>query len=100
MTAERRMSGGGGSVVVTSPAQKKPEVVGADRVASSSESSALTAKEHESLISEAEWGFRTWLRETSPPSGFVMYPSTRQILKSLNTLHDVLEDVDLSDIAL
>ncbi|KAJ2844272.1 hypothetical protein GGI22_006933 [Coemansia erecta] len=97
-----------GSLVVTSPTQKKPDTAAvrpntrAPAAVVEIEPSAdpLTAEEREKLISEAEWGFRTWLRETSPPSGYVMYPSTRQILKSLNTLHEILEDVDLSDIAL
>ncbi|KAJ1845471.1 hypothetical protein LPJ70_002487, partial [Coemansia sp. RSA 2708] len=60
---------------------------------------ALTPAERETLISEAEWGFRSWLRESGSQSGYVMYPSTRQILKSLQTLYKTIEDVDFSDIA-
>ncbi|KAJ1664061.1 hypothetical protein IW140_004361 [Coemansia sp. RSA 1813] len=97
-----------GSLVVTSPTQKKPDTTAvrsktpAPTIVAAAEpcTEPLTAEEREHLISEAEWGFRTWLRETSPPSGYVMYPSTRQIHKSLSALHDILEDVDLSDIAL
>ncbi|KAJ2547823.1 hypothetical protein EV175_005065 [Coemansia sp. RSA 1933] len=91
-----------GSLVVTSPTQKKPDTPARTDITQKApcDEQPLTAEERETLISEAEWGFRTWLRETSPPSGYVMYPSTRQIIKSLNALHDVLEDVDLSDIAL
>ncbi|KAJ2748207.1 hypothetical protein GGI19_006211, partial [Coemansia pectinata] len=60
----------------------------------------LSAAERENLVNEAEWGFRKWLTENGPSTGYVMYPSTRQILKSLQSLYVTLEEIDFSDIAL
>ncbi|KAJ1964625.1 hypothetical protein GGI12_001293 [Dipsacomyces acuminosporus] len=59
---------------------------------------ALTAEERENLVGEAEWGFRKWLKEHGSQTGFVMYPSTRQIIKSLHMLYQTLDEVDLSGV--
>ncbi|KAJ1861883.1 hypothetical protein LPJ73_000909 [Coemansia sp. RSA 2703] len=85
-----------GSIAVT------PTSPGAERPASDTTArvDGLTLAERDEMVNEAEWGFRTWLRESGPQMGYVMYPSTRQILKSLQTLCATLHSVDFSDIAL
>ncbi|KAJ2909399.1 hypothetical protein GGI21_001919, partial [Coemansia aciculifera] len=83
---------GGGSIAVTSPTSEKPRRVAstAARDAGGSNGGSggefLSAAEREDLVNEAEWGFRKWLTESRPAAGYVMYPSTRQILKSLQSL--------------
>ncbi|KAJ2864448.1 hypothetical protein GGH94_002900 [Coemansia aciculifera] len=85
------------SVTVTSPTSEKPQRKPSSRGTSDE---LLSAAERENLVNEAEWGFRKWLTENGPSTGYVMYPSTRQILKSLQSLYVTLEEIDFSDIAL
>ncbi|PIA18378.1 UPF0103-domain-containing protein [Coemansia reversa NRRL 1564] len=66
---------------------------------SSSVFDALTPAQREDIISEAEWGFRNWLRTSGSQTGYVMYPSTRQIFKSLQILNETIDNIDFSDIA-
>ncbi|KAJ2021930.1 hypothetical protein IWW57_004725 [Coemansia sp. S610] len=82
---------GGGSIAVTSPTSENA------RETRGWTEKELSADERERLVNQAEWGFRKWLTENSR-SGYVMYPSTRQILKSLQTLYKTLEEIDFSDI--
>ncbi|KAI8321332.1 hypothetical protein GQ54DRAFT_261977 [Martensiomyces pterosporus] len=79
-----------GPITLTSPSPKSTTVA--------TNADVLTAEERDDLLNQAEWGFRKWLKDTGPQTGFVMYPSTRQILKSLNALYKTLDDVDFSDI--
>ncbi|KAJ2161083.1 hypothetical protein GGF46_001754 [Coemansia sp. RSA 552] len=92
---------GHGSVAVTSQSPAKPSAPAIDTPPNApSAPDTPSPDEREDMINQAEWGFRKWLRETgSQPGGYVMYPSTRQIHKSLQTLSKTLADVDLSDIA-
>ncbi|KAJ2781221.1 hypothetical protein GGI15_003279 [Coemansia interrupta] len=87
-------SAGSIAVTPTSPSAERPASSATARV------DGLTSAEREEMVNEAEWGFRTWLRESGPQMGYVLYPSTRQILKSLQTLYTTLEGVDFTDIAL
>ncbi|KAJ1721807.1 hypothetical protein LPJ53_003720 [Coemansia erecta] len=82
------------TVTPTSPSAERPASSATARI------DGLTSAEREEMVNEAEWGFRTWLRESGPQMGYVLYPSTRQILKSLQTLYTTLDGVDFSDIAL
>ncbi|KAJ1827860.1 hypothetical protein LPJ56_001431 [Coemansia sp. RSA 2599] len=86
-----------GSVAVTptSPTAERPAVDSA-----APRFDGLTSAEREDLVSEAEWGFRTWLRESGPQMGYVLYPSSRQILRALHVLYSLLDAIDFSDIAL
>ncbi|KAJ2820478.1 hypothetical protein FBU31_005209 [Coemansia sp. 'formosensis'] len=88
---------GGGSIAVTSPTSEKPGRA-SSRGPSESSGEYLSADDRENLINQAEWGFRKWLTENGPSTGYVMYPSTRQILKSLQSLYKTLEEIDFSDI--
>ncbi|KAJ2434600.1 hypothetical protein GGF42_009192 [Coemansia sp. RSA 2424] len=92
---------GGGSIAVTSPTSEKPSRVNTSRGPGESSDSGdfLSAAEREDLVNQAEWGFRKWLAESRPATGYVMYPSTRQILKSLQSLYVLLAEIDFSDIA-
>ncbi|KAJ1646726.1 hypothetical protein LPJ64_001840 [Coemansia asiatica] len=92
-----------GSVAVTPTSPTSPTSSTSERPGANSTAprlDGLTSAEREDLVNEAEWGFRTWLRETGPQMGYVLYPSTRQILKSLHTLYALLDAIDFSDIAL
>ncbi|KAJ1873923.1 hypothetical protein LPJ57_004879 [Coemansia sp. RSA 486] len=86
-----------GSVAVT-PTSPTSDCPAADSAAPQADS--LTSAQREDLVNEAEWGFRVWLRESGPRLGYVLYPSSQQILKSLHALYALLDAIDFSDIAL
>ncbi|KAJ2655823.1 hypothetical protein IW148_005892 [Coemansia sp. RSA 1199] len=91
-----------GSVAVTpqSPTTKVEEIAPVSKSSTAHEGAdALTPVERETMVNEAEWGFRNWLREAGPRMGYVMYPSSQQILKSLQALYKTIDDIDFSDIA-
>ncbi|KAJ2785223.1 hypothetical protein H4R18_000674 [Coemansia javaensis] len=89
-----------GPVTVDPPRPKPPQPPPAASAASAAADGALTAAERDAMIGEAEQGFRDWLRTSAPAAGYVMYPSTRQIHRSLQVLSKAIEDLDLSGIAL
>ncbi|KAJ2479944.1 hypothetical protein IWW56_002750 [Coemansia sp. RSA 2131] len=91
-----------GSVAVTpqSPTTKVEDIAPVSKSSTAHEGAdALTSVERETMVNEAEWGFRNWLREAGPRMGYVMYPSSQQILKSLQALYKTIDDIDFSDIA-
>ncbi|KAJ2713674.1 hypothetical protein H4R19_002128 [Coemansia spiralis] len=67
-------------------------------LATDATSCGLTLAEREDMIREAEWGFRQWLQESGASTGFTLYPSTRQIHRSLQVLNETIGSVDLSGI--
>ncbi|KAJ1787410.1 hypothetical protein LPJ62_003371 [Coemansia sp. RSA 2167] len=90
-----------GSVAVTpqSPTTKVDEIAPVSKSTAHEGADALTPSERETMVNEAEWGFRNWLRDAGPRMGYVMYPSSQQILKSLQALYKTIDDIDFSDIA-
>ncbi|KAJ2774435.1 hypothetical protein IWQ57_000823 [Coemansia nantahalensis] len=78
------------------PKQQPPGTIQAPDAASG----APTPAEFEDMVGKAELGFRRWLQESGASTGFTVYPSSRQIRRSLQVLSETIDSVDLSGIAL
>ncbi|KAJ1958704.1 hypothetical protein EC988_000139 [Linderina pennispora] len=63
-----------------------------------SNADVLTIEERDGMVEQAELGFRMFLQETGSRTGYVLYPSTRQIIKALHVLYKVLDDIDFSNV--
>ncbi|KAJ1944370.1 hypothetical protein FBU59_002618 [Linderina macrospora] len=63
-----------------------------------SNADVLTIEERDGMVEQAEHGFRVFLQEMGSQTGYVLYPSTRQIIRALHELYKVLGDIDFSNV--
>ncbi|KAJ1733435.1 hypothetical protein LPJ61_001559 [Coemansia biformis] len=86
--------------------ESEPKAATAERVAAAASAAGardfddLSPAERDRCLRNVEAGFRAHLAETGRQTGFVVYPSSRQVTQAATVLYQTLDAVDFSDIAL
>ncbi|KAJ2380574.1 hypothetical protein GGI05_006264 [Coemansia sp. RSA 2603] len=60
--------------------------------------SELSPAERDAFLGNIEMDFRRNIAETRSSAGFVFYPNTRQIMRAITSLYEVLANMDFSDV--